>query len=258
MPDPRTDDVPAASPACDLRRSSQGSGCVAPGPENFLPYAAWLSIRSFCRVAVRLIDVHVTGLEHVPSSGPVVLAARHYHYTYDGIALYALIDRPIRAVAALDWMPPGRMRGLLQSACRAAGWPAILREPLRGTNDRETERERRLLLLQASREAVEILRDGNALLIFPEAYPVIDPHPTPKRTHGEMLPFQPGTVRFAGLAARQLSTSIPVSPIGLRYTRGRRWRLDVTIGAPLWVSPESDPDESLAALETEVRRLSGI
>ena len=167
-------------------------------------------------------------------------------------------SRELRAVAALDWLPPGRLRGLLQAACRAAGWPSVLREPVRGTYDRETERERRLLLLQASREAVELLREGNALLIFPEAYPVVDPHPTLQRADGEMLPFQPGTVRFAVLAARQLSASIPVVPVGLRYTRGRRWRLDLTFGEPLLIGPDSDLDESLATVEAEVRRLSGI
>jgi 1-acyl-sn-glycerol-3-phosphate acyltransferase len=231
---------------------------VSPDPSSMIPLGAWLSIRSFCRLAVRSIDVHAAGLEHVPRSGPVVLAARHFHYTYDGMAIYALVRRPIRAVAALDWLPPGRWRSLLQAACRAAGWPSVLREPLRGTYDRETERERRLLLLHASREAVEVLREGNALLIFPEAYPVVDPHPTPQRADGEMLPFQPGTVRFAELAARQMSASIPVVPVGLRYTRGRRWRLDLTFGEPLLISPESDLDESLATLEAEVRRLSGI
>lgn len=223
-----------------------------------MPSAAWLSIRSFCRLAVRAIDVRVTGLEHVPVRGPVVLASRHYHYTYDGIAIYSLIRRELRAVAALDWLPPGRMRSLLRAACQAAGWPAVLREPVRGTNDRGTERERRLLLFQASREAVELLGEGNALLIFPEAYPVVDPHPTPQRADGEMLPFQPGTVRFAVLAARQLSASIPVVPVGLRYTRGRRWRLDLTFGKPLLIGPDSDMDASLASLESEVRRLSGL
>lgn len=223
-----------------------------------IPLGAWLSIRSFCRLAVRSIDVHVTGLEHMPRSGPVVLAARHYHYTYDGIAIYALVRRQIRAVAALDWLPPGPMRGLLQAACRAAGWPSVLREPLRGSNDRETERERRVLLLQASREAVDLLREGNALLIFPEAYPVIDPHPTPQRADGEMLPFQPGTVRFAELAARQLDRAIPVVPVGLRYTRSRRWQLDLAFGEPLLIGPDNDLDESLATLQSEVRRLSGI
>lgn len=231
---------------------------VAPGPDNFLPNAAWLSIRAFCRLAVRAIDVRVTGLDHVPPTGPVVLASRHYHYTYDGIAIYALIPRALRAVAALDWLPPGLSRRLLRMACRAAGWPSVLREPLHGANDRETERERRLLLLQASREAVELLREGNALLIFPEAYPVVDPHPTPQRADGEMLTFQPGTVRFAVLAARQLSTAIPVIPVGLRYTRGRRWRLELTFGEPLLIGPDSDLDEDLATLESEVRRLSGI
>ena len=225
---------------------------------KFIPHMAWRSIRAFCRLAVHQIDLYVCGLEHVPRKGPVILAARHYHYTYDGIAVYALIPRELRAVAALDWLPPGRLRGLLQTACRAAGWPSVLREPVRGTYDRETERERRLLLLQASREAVELLQEGNALLIFPEAYPVVDPHPTLQRADGEMLPFQPGTVRFAVLAARQLSASIPVVPVGLRYTRGRRWRLDLTFGDPLLIGPDSDLDECLATVESEVRRLSGV
>lgn len=227
-------------------------------PDNVLAHAAWLSIRSFCRLAVRTIDVHATGLEHVPTRGPVVLASRHYHYTYDGIVIYALIRRELRAVAALDWLPPGRLRGLLRNACQAAGWPSVLREPLRGMNDPETERERRLLLLQASREAVELLREGNALLIFPEAYPVVDPHITPQRAEGEMLPFQPGTVRFAVLAARHLSASIPVVPVGLHYTRGRRWRLRLTFGEPVLIGPDSDLDERLATLESAVRRLSGF
>jgi 1-acyl-sn-glycerol-3-phosphate acyltransferase len=227
-------------------------------PDSVLPYAAWLSIRTFCRLAVRSIDVRVTGLEHVPRSGPVVLAARHYHYIHDGVAIYAQVPRPIHAVAALDWLPPGAARGMLRAACQAAGWPAVLREPLLGTYDRETERERRLLLLHASREAVDLLGQGKALLIFPEGYPVIDPHPTPQRAEGEMLPFQPGTVRFAELAARKLNRAIPIVPVGLGYTRSRRWHLDLAFGQPLLIGPDSDPEESLARLQAEVRRLSGI
>jgi putative membrane protein len=105
---------------------------------------------------------------------------------------------------------------------------------------------------------VDLLHAGHALLIFPEAYPVVDPHPTPVRADGEMLPFQPGTVRFAELAARQLSVSIPVVPVGLRYTRGRRWRLELAFGEPLLIGPDSDQGESLATLEAAVRRLSGL
>ena len=231
---------------------------MGPGPDTSLPHTVWLGIRLFCRLAARVIDVRATGREHVPVRGPVVLASRHYHYTYDGIAIYALIRRELRAVAALDWLPPGRWRGLMRAACHAAGWPSVLREPMRGMSDRETERERRLLLLQASREAVDLLRNGKALLIFPEAYPVVDPHVATHRADGEMLAFQPGSVRFAVLAARQLSASIPVVPVGLRYSRGRRWRLDLAFGPPVLIGPDSDLDERLATLEAEVRRLSGL
>lgn len=226
--------------------------------DNFLPHAAWLSIRSLCRLAVRAIDLHVKGLEHVPTSGPVVLASRHYHYTYDGIAIYALTRRELRSVAALDWLPPGPARGLLQAACNSAGWPAILREPLRGDHDRDTERERRRFLLHASRDAVALLGEGKALLIFPEAYPVVDPHPAPLRADGEMLPFQQGTLRFAELAARRMNAEVSVVPVGLRYTPGRRWRLDLAFGEPLLIGPRSDLDASLSRLESDVRRLSGL
>lgn len=231
---------------------------MAPDPAKLIPVGVWAIIRSLCRFGLRTIQVRVSGLEHVPSTGPLVLAARHYHYTYDGIAIFALVTRPLRAVAAVDWLPPGLLRGLLQWACRAAGWPTILREPLRGDYDRETERERRLLLLRATREAVAVLQEGGALLVFPEAYPVVDPHPTPRRAEGEMLPFQPGTLRFAALAARQLQAPIPVVPIGLRYTRGRCWQVNLMIGEPLLINPGSDVDASLSALEAEVRRLSGL
>ena len=228
------------------------------GLAKLIAFMAWVSIRSFCRLAMRNFDVQVTGLENVPRNGPVILAARHYHYSYDGIAIYALVNRQLRAVAALDWLPPGALRRVLHGACQVAGWPAILREPLRGSNDRETERERRRLLFHASREAVELLRQGNVLLIFPEAYPVVDPHPTPLRADGEMLPFQTGTVRFAELAARQSHAAIPVVPVGLHYTPGQRWRLDLAFGEPLLIGPQSDLDSSLATLESEVRRLSGL
>src|SRR5690349_16177722 len=86
---------------------SRGSVGVVRGLFKLLALMAWVSIRSFCRLAVRGVDVQVRGLEHVPRSGPVILAARHYHYTYDGIAIYALVGRQLRAVAALDWLPPG-------------------------------------------------------------------------------------------------------------------------------------------------------
>lgn len=226
--------------------------------QTIMPQAAWLTIRALCRLGLRRIEVRASGQERIPAQGPVILAARHYHYTWDGIAIFARVDRQLRAVAAVDWLPPGRLRGALLAACAAAGWPAIMREPLRGDNDPATERERRGLLLQATRDAIEVLREGRPLLIFPEGYPVIDPHPTPTRAEGDLLPFQPGVLRIALLAARQLGQPIPVVPIGLHYTPGRRWRLDLRFGEPLLIEPRADLAASGAALEAEVRRLSGL
>ena len=48
---------------------------------------AWVSLRAVCRAAMSGVDLRVEGLEHLPASGPAIIAARHYHHFYDGAAL---------------------------------------------------------------------------------------------------------------------------------------------------------------------------
>ena len=67
-------------------------------------------IRVACRLLVQRIDLRVEGVEHIPASGPVVIAARHFHHLWDGCALIAASPRPLHVVVALDWLhqPVGR------------------------------------------------------------------------------------------------------------------------------------------------------
>ncbi len=44
----------------------------------------------------RLADV-------IPSQGPGLVVARHYHHLYDGLAMFAAIRRPFHIVVTLDW-----------------------------------------------------------------------------------------------------------------------------------------------------------
>ena len=84
-------------------------------------------------------------------------------------------------------------------------------------NTSETDRARWLpALREAMRQSIQILRDGKVLLVFPEGYPTIDPHPTPKTHDDEILPFQPGFVRIAREAQ---DSGIPLCtiPLGFHY-----------------------------------------
>ena len=51
-------------------------------PRDVLALAASDSL-----LVMRRVDLQVEGLDHIPATGPVMIAARHYHHLYDGPAL---------------------------------------------------------------------------------------------------------------------------------------------------------------------------
>ena len=40
-------------------------------------------------------DLTVEGDDYLPRQGPLIVAARHYHHLYDGVALMATVPRPM-------------------------------------------------------------------------------------------------------------------------------------------------------------------
>jgi 1-acyl-sn-glycerol-3-phosphate acyltransferase len=79
-----------------------------------------------------------------------------------------------------------------------------------------------------------LLVEGTALLIFPEGYPNIDPHFTPKTVPNEFLPFRTGFATILARAERHLGKPIPVIPAGIHYTRSPyQWTAHVRFGVPL-------------------------
>ena len=180
------------------------------------------------RTVAKDLQLTIHGFEHLPPDGPVLLIARHYHHLYDGCAVMATVPRQVRVVVGLDWIErPIALRGM-QAACRAAGWPVVYR------NTSETDRARWLpALREAMRQSIQILRDGKLLLVFPEGYPTIDPHPTPKIRDDEILPFQSGFVRIAR-EAHDAGISLCTIPLGFHYEQvDERWRVTMRFGAPL-------------------------
>lgn len=160
--------------------------------------------RSLCRLYLKIFrGFKVEGLEKMPKTGPVILAANHISYM-DPVAIGCAIERPIRFLAKeeLFRIP------LFNTLIRALGAFPVKR----GSGDRG-----------ALRASLEILEQGNCFGIFPEGQR--------NRTHQLLLPLKPGA---AMLAAK---TKAVVVPIALKGTKGWVDKITVRIGEPLSFPP---------------------
>jgi 1-acyl-sn-glycerol-3-phosphate acyltransferase len=185
----------------------------------------------------------------------VLVAARHYHHLYDGCLLVAAAPRPLRLMVALDWVGSPWSRRGWEALCAWAGWPVVLRtERLSVPAGGYRPEEARRYLRRGFDGALAVLAAGEVLAVFPEAYPVVDPNPTPRRGE-ELLRFRRGFASLAMLASRRQGIPIPVVPAGLAY-EGRRVRL--AFGPPLLAEAEGVESALVACTEAEVRRLSGL
>lgn len=217
------------------------------------------------RVLSRQATVQLEGLEHLPTRGPALIAARHYHHLLDGCVLMNAVDRPLHIVVGLDWIEGRLARRGMQALCRAARWPIVLRPdhpdspPSKSRrNADERHRERRAALRVSARETTALLREGRVVVVFPEGYPNIDPSFTPK-SGDELLPFQPGFVRYAQIAERSGAGPVPIVPAGFVYQRAPesgRWRIILRFGQA--VRPDGAVSEAgtVEAVERAVRELS--
>ena len=114
------------------------------------------------------------------------------------------------------------------------------------------------MLRSATRLATDLLRAGETLVIFPEAYPNVDPFPTPKADGRAFLPFEPGFAKLAQLAERDGVTQVSVVPAGFAYEQlaagpRPRWRITLRYGEPLRIAPRATPAE-VAAFVAQVER----
>ena len=68
------------------------------------------------------------GLENLPAYGPAIIAARHYHHLFDGLAFFAAVERRFHFVVTLDWAQSRHSKFLMSTLNRLARWPMVLRE----------------------------------------------------------------------------------------------------------------------------------
>jgi len=231
-----------------------------------LSQVIWLVMRAGSQVLFRRkLIPHAEGLEHLPSAGPVLIVARHFHFFYDGYVLVRTIPRRLHTIVALDWLQSRALRLLIEFACALADWPIILRsEQFRKHKEDKPwvyrHIEARRYLRQLIQAAIRILRSGAILVMFPEGYPNIDPHPTPKPDLDAYLPFQPGFIKLAELVERDGKTCVAIIPAGFTYTLDpdKPWHATVRFGPPLFRSDFASTEQLLQAVEERVHALSNI
>ncbi len=223
---------------------------------------ALLTLRLGSRVLKkRALQITVEGLEHVPRAGPAIIVARHYHHLYDGVALMATLPRSVHILVTLDWIQKRWLRRVMEWACALACWPVVLRRERLSLTERTgasayQASEARRYLRHAVMDVLGLLRQGEVLLIFPEAYPNIDPTDTPKRTGDAFLPFRPGFVKLAELAEQDGYTQVALVPAGLVYTRPERWHVTLRFAPPLFLRDYADHQQLAQRIEACVHALS--
>ncbi len=229
---------------------------------RFTERAVSTGMRLTARVlAAGRLQTIVSGAENIPQHGPALLVARHYHHFFDGIALFAALDRPFHILVTLDWAQSLVTWKVMTFLARVARWPVILRpDALSQLDGQSVFSAANVMRCQRSalREAADLLAAGRILVIFPEGYPTIDPHYTPKTRETELLPFKRGFLAIAAAAEKRRGAKIPLIPVGLHYTVGKKWTAHIDVGAPIKDGDFSNREGLVKKAEREVARLSGL
>jgi glycerol-3-phosphate O-acyltransferase / dihydroxyacetone phosphate acyltransferase len=189
-------------------------------------------MRALARTLVRLFyhRVDVVGLERVPRSGPLVIVANHRNALIDPLILIATLPRAIRPLAKA----PLFRHPLLAPFLYLAGALPVHRRQDAGSDPAQNA--------AMFRAVAASLREGGAILLFPEG--VSQPEPV-------LMPLRTGVARIVLGSERQPGAVSPMLlPVGLTFhepgTFRSGWAL-VVIGAPVPV----DDCRALAAREPE-------
>jgi len=185
---------------------------------------------------------------------------RHSHYPFDGLAFCAAVKRRLHIVRTLDWAANQRTKFFMTTLNHLARRPTVLREEsLAEVSEPHrlfTQASRRCYQINALRQSVDLLKAERVVVIFPEGYPNVDPHFTPKKSNDEFLPFKAGFSAIAESAERSLDKAIPLIPVGIGYEIGEPWIARLNFGPAVYRRDFSSRQSLIALLELEIRQLS--
>ncbi len=198
----------SSAPLASVRSDGVPAGLPERSPRLVdvpMPATRWIGAgRAFARTALRRrFDVRVEGGEHVPPSGPVILASNHMGYL-DGPLVFGFAPRPVHSLVK-HTMYVGR----IGRALRQTGQIPV---------------NRRQVDPRAVKTCLRVLAAGGVVAIYPEGV----------RGVGDVSYTKPGAAYLA------LVTGAPVVPVACLGTRSdgaptesmpaRGTRVDVVFG----------------------------
>jgi 1-acyl-sn-glycerol-3-phosphate acyltransferase len=174
---------------------------------------------------------HVTGREHVPLTGPVILASNHLSFI-DSIAIPLVAPRKVSYLAKAEYFTTPGIRGWFSKTL------------FTGVGALPVERETSRAAQAALDTALSVLKDGGAFGIYPEGT---------RSRDGRLARGKTGVAWLA------LTADCPVVPVAVAGTDkvqpvGATWprphRVSITFGTPL-----TFPDERGQAGKGKARRV---
>lgn len=183
--------------------------------------------------------IEVAGREHFPTTGPVIIAATH-RSRWDALLVPYAVGQDITGRVLRFMVTADEVKGIQGWFIRRlGGFPINTRHPTIG----------------ALRHSIDLLQQGEALVIFPEG-----------NIYRQAAPLKPGLARLALQAeASQPELNVQIVPISIRYSKPLvPWRTAVKIHVckPVPVAdyvsvhPKQGAKQLTADLEQVLRALS--
>ncbi len=152
----------------------------------------------------------ITGLQHVPTSDPIILAANHQNAFLDALAIAAHLNRPVHFMTRADVFAKPWVAKFFQN---------LNMLPIYRRRDGVDTIEMNKPIFEAT---AHILNQNGAVVIFPEA--------NQERKH-ILRPLHKGFARMAFGAAEQnqFSADVKIVPVGINYSHHLKARTNLLV-----------------------------
>jgi 1-acyl-sn-glycerol-3-phosphate acyltransferase len=180
-----------------------------------------LMVTGAARLMIKMqFRVISTGTENIPMQGPALILVRHVHGNFDPSLMYSLISRPFYPIGATDHM--NKIENVPFSFIfKKLGVLPVWRE-----DSQNKYREAPDLKHQGTRlifDCMHRLLLNQAIMIFPEAWPILDSHYTPRDSSeiesNTIAEFREGFQAIAALYRRKTGQDVPVIVTGIFYEK---------------------------------------
>src|SRR5262252_593316 len=210
---------------------------------------AYRAVRALSRFLLWLFyrRIDVVGRERIPERGGVIIAANHHNSLVDAMLILVTVPRPVTVLAKA----PLFRHPLIGPWLRMMGAVPVHRRAEAGDDPRRND--------EMFAAAIEALRAGGAILIFPEG--TTQPQPI-------LMPLRTGAARLALGAERAMAGEghAPILPVGMVFHDPGTFRsasVQITIGSPLptadLVAAHHDrPEEAVRAITARLTQAIGV